>query len=445
MDKAYYKQYSIKHSFVGLNHTVHIVKFSQDVSDMPVFGVIKAYEEQNYDQAFNEFKAMEKAYKLSHVACKPYQFHCAEGKCCLVMEQIMGTRLSEYAEELSLADLKRNILGICQQLVGCLELMHRNSLHHCSLTADHVIIDEAGKARLIGFSRASRRTTSDDAFSFGKMVLSLLIGEDRSTLNGPMIDSYLRRIEADKELQYTVFEMLSIALIRNERSTFAQLLDLLNGMTMSDGVRSIRDHNLSQRSLELHNASDSSLNLSILRGSYVSVKSEGRNPDIPQQFYQPNLAGKQCAICSQVTDNINCITLQCNHDFHITCLRMHLEGVLQRAVLYTDISCPFKCANLRLGDSSPEAIPMSILTHLQLSSDSLDKVFELQDLGISAQCYSCQFIPNMPMFNSSFKAYRILCSRCGFAYCSYCNAKNFHFFGKCKRLQKMLKRRRALA
>jgi hypothetical protein len=107
------------------------------------------------------------------------------------MEQIMGTRLSEYAEELSLANLKRNTLGICQQLVGCLELMH--SLHHCSLTADHVIIDEAGKARLIGFSRASKATTSDDAFSFGKMVLSLLIEGDRSTLNGPMIDTSMLR------------------------------------------------------------------------------------------------------------------------------------------------------------------------------------------------------------------------------------------------------------
>jgi tRNA A-37 threonylcarbamoyl transferase component Bud32 len=445
MEKAYYKQYSIKHRFEGSNHTVFIVKFSQSVSDMPAFGIIKAYEEQCYDQAFKEFQAMEKAYGLSHVACKPYQLHCAEGKCCLVMEQIMGTRLREYAEELSLAELKRNILGICQQLVGCLDLMHRNSLHHCSLTADHVIIDEAGKARLVGFSRASKATTSDDVFSFGKMVLSLLIEEDRSTLTGHMIDSWLRCIEADQELQYTVFEMLSIALIRNERGTFAQLLNLLNGMTMSDGVRSIPNLNLSQPSLELPNALDSSHSLSMSRESDASVKSAGRNPAIPQQFYQPSLAGKQCAICNQMTDNINCITLQCNHDFHITCLRKHLEGVLQRAVLYTDISCPCKCANLQLGDSSPEAIPMSILTHLQLSSDGLDKVFELQDLGISAQCYSCQFVPNMPMFNSSFRAYRILCSRCGFAYCSYCNEKNFHFFGKCKRLQKMLKRRRALA
>jgi tRNA A-37 threonylcarbamoyl transferase component Bud32 len=445
MEKAYYKQYSIKHRFEGSNHTVFIVKFSQSVSDMPAFGIIKAYEEQCYDQAFKEFQAMEKAYGLSHVACKPYQLHCAEGKCCLVMEQIMGTRLREYAEELSLAELKRNILGICQQLVGCLDLMHKNSLHHCNLTADHVIIDKAGKARLVGFSRASKVTTSHDVFSFGKMVLSLFIEEDRSTLTGHMIDSRLRRIEADQELQYTVFEMLSIALIRNERSTFTQILNLLNGKMLSDGIRSIQGHNLSQRSLELHNALDSSLNLSILRGSYVSVKSEGRNPDIPQQFYQPNLAGKQCAICSEVTDNINYITLQCNHDFHITCLKRHLEGVLHGAVLYTDISCPFKCANLRLGDSSPEAIPMSILTHLQLSSDSLDKVFELQSLGVSAECYSCRFVPNMPMFNSSFKAYRILCSRCGFAYCSYCNAKNFHFFGICKRLQKMLKGLRALA
>jgi tRNA A-37 threonylcarbamoyl transferase component Bud32 len=440
MEIAYYKQYSIKHRFVGLNHTVYNVEFSKSASDKPTFGVIKAYEEQCYDQAFNEFKAMEKAYKLSHVACKPFQLHRAEGKCCLVMEQIMGIRLSEYTEELSLADLKRNILGICQQLVGCLELMHRNSLHHCSLTADHVIIGEAGKARLIGFSRASRRTTSDDVFSFGKMVLSLLIGEDRSTLHGSEIDSWLRRINADQELQYTVSEMLSIALARNERSTFAQLLKLLNGMTMSDGLRSIRDPNLSQPSPHHVEISENMPNSSIssVSGAPPSVF---LNSESLQQIFQ----GKQCAICSQVTDNINCITLQCNHDFHITCLRMHLEGVLQRAVLYTDISCPFKCANLRLGDSSPEAIPISILAHLQLSSASLDKAFELQDLGISAQCYSCQFIPNMPMFNSSFKAYRILCSRCGFAYCSYCNAKNFHFFGKCKRLQKMLKRRRALA
>jgi tRNA A-37 threonylcarbamoyl transferase component Bud32 len=431
MEKAYYKQYSIKHSFEGSNHTVFIVKFSQSISDMPAFGIIKAYEEQCYDQAFKEFQAMEKAYGLSHVACKPYQLHCAEGKCCLVMEQIMGTGLREYAEERSLADLKRNILGICQQLVGCLELMHRNSLHHCNLTADHVIINEAGKARLIGFNRASKRTTSDDVFSFGKMVLSLLIGEDRSPLNGPMIDSYLRRIEADQELQYTVLEMLSIALIRNERSTFTMLLNLLNG------VRSIPNPNLSQPSSHQLICSISSVS----KASSVHII----NSDSFQQLFPHILAGKQCAICNQMTDNINCITLQCNHDFHITCLRRHLEGVLQRAVLYTDISCPFKCINFRLGDNSPEAIPMSILTYLQLSSDSLDKMFELQTLGISVQCYSCQFIPNMPMFNSSFRAYRILCSRCGFAYCSYCNAKNFHFFGKCKRLQKMLKIRRALA
>jgi tRNA A-37 threonylcarbamoyl transferase component Bud32 len=402
MEKDYYKHDSNEHSFGGLNHTVYNVKFSQSVSNKPALTIIKAYKEQCYDQAFNEFKAMKEANKLSHVACKPYQYHCAEGKCCLVMERIMGIRLSEYAEERSLADLKRNILDICHQLVGCLELMHRSSLHHCNLTADHVIIDEAGNARLIGFSRASKATTSDDVFSFGLMVLSLLIGEDRSTLYGPLIDPNLRRIEADRELQYPVFEMLSIALIRNERSTFTQLLNLLDGRTMSDGARS-RDLNLSQSTVQHYALDDShSLSTSVLDSTMDSV---GRNPDIPQEFYQLSLVEKQCAICSEVTDNINCITLQCNHDFHITCLRMHLEGVLQRAVLYTDISCPRKCANLRLGDSSPEPIPMSILTHLQLSSDSLDKAFELQDLGISAQSYSCELSPSMPMCNSSFNAY----------------------------------------
>jgi hypothetical protein len=44
---------------VGLNHTVSNVKFSQSATSL--LGIIKAYEEQHYDQAFKEFKAMEEA------------------------------------------------------------------------------------------------------------------------------------------------------------------------------------------------------------------------------------------------------------------------------------------------------------------------------------------------------------------------------------------------
>jgi hypothetical protein len=55
-----------------------------------------------------------------------------------MMEQITGTRLEEYVKELSLADLKRDILGIRQQLAV---------LNSCTtnLLAQHVIIDDAGK------------------------------------------------------------------------------------------------------------------------------------------------------------------------------------------------------------------------------------------------------------------------------------------------------------
>jgi hypothetical protein len=82
--------------------------------------------------------------------------------CNLVMKQITGTRLEEYAEELSLADLKRDTLGISQQLISSLELMLRNA--PLQPLAQYVIIEGTDRARLIGFGKARKQATSNEVF-----------------------------------------------------------------------------------------------------------------------------------------------------------------------------------------------------------------------------------------------------------------------------------------
>lgn len=437
METSYIENYTVRHRYSGAYANFLTVKFDNPQHGLPQYGLIKAYPADRLDIVRNEFKVMKAAANVTHAVCTPYSLFKAGEHWMLAMENIDGVRLSEFADQLGDAKLQEKVLMFIQQLVEALHAMNTNNLHHCNLQAEHVIIEANDRVRLIGFGRSKISPGGkSDVKSLGLMVLKLILKIEYSLRPGD-IGRCLIQLQRALPRQVKLHEFLSIACTDSPRSNFEALYALLSSpeavlYQSSDSAQMPR-----RQCSSLHDT------VEIERPSIESEHSEGRAYSLHTHYYQPSTVQKTCTSCMHPIDNLELISLQCDHNFHLRCLGVYITGLLKTSELYTSIVCPFRCSSpFTPEDIQPATIPFQILLNLKLDNESVDKLRMLQELGISAQCPKCDKFANQPMFNRSKQAYRINCDNCGFAYCSYCNEKNFHFFGKCKKLKRMLKRRK---
>jgi hypothetical protein len=189
-----------------------------------------------------------------------------------------------------------------------------------------------------------------------------------------------------------------------------------------------------------------------VRVKITSVRSDGRGPSpIHSTKGRPDpssssdsydklrassesIAAHTCFLCQSKSTEAT-FSLSCSHSFHQECLRTFVINRLQAIQLYCDLKCP-EC---KLPDG--HAIIIEDLKRLPKMAGYLDRLIELEDLLLPAECRWCCKTLQTPMMSLKYKAYKVTCQDCRRTFCSYCNAIDGHWFGGCKRLKKLIKSR----
>mmetsp|Transcript_31117 Transcript_31117/g.54078 ORF Transcript_31117/g.54078 Transcript_31117/m.54078 type:complete len:469 (-) Transcript_31117:4196-5602(-) len=449
MELSFYRDFEIRHRWHGKHAQILTVKFNNPPNISQTMGLIKAFPIEEAAKARKEFEAMKRASEITTAACKPYALY-EEGGCMnLVMEDVEGIRLIDYEEGLGPGSLNPKILEFCLSLVDTLMSLNNAGLFYRNTSADHVIITRNDEVKLISFGHCTndRKYAALEVKSLGLMVLKLMVGREELSTERE-IDECLEQVHRNSSMDPNLHDFLSIACKKTNQSNFKILHGMLHGATISADIELKQSGELS--SLALNPAryssqpSRASKNSSV-HGKAYSIKSEGNPVTIPVEHYKVPVEDKECTICKRQIYSIDIVNLSCLHYFHRDCLRTYINNVVAAAELFSQIVCPMKCINgkVAIQGTGPETIPVPLMLGLGLEADTMNKLLMLQDLGYSAQCPKCDTIAQRPMFDSNFRAYRVYCPNesCRHTYCSYCNEKNFHFFGKCKKLKQLMKSR----
>ncbi|KAF2824564.1 hypothetical protein CC86DRAFT_468651 [Ophiobolus disseminans] len=124
---------------------------------------------------------------------------------------------AQYSETWNVANWDRKVRQFARQIGSALRYCQANCVHHCSLSADKVIVDEAGSVKLTGFGSLQLYSNFDeqrfDTFCYGTVLWHMVCGSAPWPASENW-DRYSQRAEfgaltQPEDISYECFSLLS--------------------------------------------------------------------------------------------------------------------------------------------------------------------------------------------------------------------------------------------